>query len=471
MKSWLSTIFGFWIVGLTLCLDVDGSAWENTHYNRIIDLSKSYVKESSSISIKNLMEIPQDVYYFRVNDGIGAVKNLSVIAAVVDGVAVELAVVGDQLYKLQLPIPIAPKSSAEIKVQYAYTGNLEPLPSKIDMDDKQSLLVRFNKFAYSDYISKEYTLFIGGIPKGKEVSLNDYPINESLPVFEPKIADKTIVYGPLLEDLQPLTIQGTGFLYEHNRPLAKVNKLNRSIWLPASDVDQVSFEEYYELTNDAAELKSGFSRVDYMKGRYEQTRNHFALARLEIPFTPGNEFEDYYFTDLVGIVSTHATVQDHLVLLPRFPIFGGWNYNFTLGWNNKLGNFVHKLTKESDTYIVRVPLINSIRDITYDDVYVSFYLPENAEFVNVTTAIDYELIAIGNELSYFDVSEGHNKITLHFVDLFDDLCKTDIMLIYKYTQASFWKKVLKISGFVFTALTGYYLLSLIDISIEKEKSE
>ena len=168
------------------------------------------------------------------------------------------------------------------------------------------------------------------------------------------------------------------------------------------------------------------------------------------------------------MVSTHSVSLNNLFLRPRFPLFGGWNYNFTLGWNNQIKNYIHKLNDEPDTYMVKFPLLNSIKDITYENVSLNFYLPESAEFVNVSSPIEFSSIEVGNELSYLDVSKGHIKVTLKYNNIFDDLSNIDVLLMFKYTQVNYWWKVMKISGFIFIGLTSYYLLSLIDISIDKK---
>lgn len=93
--------------------------------------------------------------------------------------------------------------------------------------------------------------------------------------------------------------------------------------------------------------------------------------------------------------------------------------------------------------------MNSLRDVTYEDVYLEFYLPENAEFQNVSSPIPFESISIENELSYLDVSKGHTKVTVHYKNLFDDLHKLDVFVKYQYTQVAFIYKIAKISGFVF----------------------
>lgn len=451
--------------------------WENSHYSRTIDLLKSYVKETNLIEAKNINTQAQSVYYFTVNDGFDIIPELSVVLVTLlnpSHVEVEYEeVVAGKLFKITLPVPISPNSSFEIKVNYVYIGTLLPMPASLKMADTQLLLLKLNKFAYSPYRTTDYSLTFTGVAKGQEMELlktGNFSASDNVPDVRPRVEDKTLKYGPVFDYLEPFTLQPMGLLYEHNRPLGFVQNLNRSVWIPASNVKQLPFEEYYELTNTGAELSTGFSRVDWLVGRFAGTRNHWALSHIEIP-TIGDSFDDYYYTDKVGMVDSHDRVKDHLLLQPRFPLFGGWNYNFTLGWNGKLANHVHKVSGTDDQYIAKVPLLNAVRDVTYNNTYLVFYLPENAEFVNVSSPIDFESLTVDNELSYLDVSNGHVRVTLHYKNLFDDVHRLDVLFMYKYTQSSYLLKVLKISGFVFVGLISYYLLGLVDLSIEDKKKD
>ena len=476
MKSAVIALTLFW-ASLVACFDRTHAAkqWENAHYSRTIDLSKSFVKETDLIEIKNLGSTPCDEYFFSLNDGFGAAENVSVVSVTLidNSFNLEPELVGDKIYRLALPYPVAPNSVFELRVNYVYTSGLVTVPAKLNMDEKQQILLKLNKFPYSAYGTSEYSLRFIGISKGQEMELLDEDktnVTKNVIDLRPRVEEKALVYGPTIGAIEPWTLQPMGLLYDHNFPLTHVINLNRSMWIPASDVAQVPVEEYYELTNSGAELKGGFSRIDWMKGRFEQTRNHWALSHMEI-LGNDNQFDDYYFTDKVGMVSTHQKVKGHLVLQPRFPVFGGWKYNFTLGWNNDVSQYIHKVDDEEDTYVAKFPLLNGLRDATYKTVYLSFYLPEDAELVNIASPVEFSELIVENEMSYLDVSNGHVKVTAKYENLFDDLHKVDVLIKYRYTKASYFWKVAKISGFVFVGLMSYYLLSLIDISVEKEQEK
>lgn len=470
MLVWNAVIAVFLAAVAWASSSIDSTVWENVRYTRTIDLSRAYVKESGLISVKNLKDTPQDVYYLTVSDGNDFVPEVSAISAVLtdQGVVMEPERVAPQVYKVTFPAPVAPQSTLDFQIRFVYVGSLQPLPAQIELDTTQSLLLKLNKFVLSPYRTTDYSLSFSGVTKGQEMAITtpDLRTSGNPPDVRPEVQEGTLQYGPVMETLEPYTIQPMGLWYEHNRPLTTATNYNRSIWIPGLEAGNVLIEEYYELTNAGAGLLSGFLRVDWMKGKYEQNRNHFAISHLE--FSSKEQFDDYYVTDWVGQVSSHRKISNNLLIQPRFPIFGGWKYNFTLGWHGALADYVHKVDDEADTYIAKVPLLNSLRDATYGNAHLTFYLPENAEYVDFASPIGAESVEVGTEASYLDVSGGHVKVTVQYKNLFDGLNLADVLIKYRYTKSNYWWKVGKIAGFVFIGLTSYFLLSLLDVSIDKK---
>lgn len=448
---------------------IDSTIWENTHYYRNVKLDGPYVKEFDLIEAKNTSPEPQDTYVFTVNDGFDSVPEISYLGITVVDLNLELYPfkLADGIYAIKFTVPISPGSTVEFKARYIYTNTLIPFPEKINLHETQSLLLKLNKFAYSPYVISDYSLAFTGISKAQEMQLQleNVTVSPNLPHLAGRVESEALIYGPVLARIQPYAVVPMGLSYVHNRPLTRVINLERSFWLPGSGVDVVLTEEYYELTNNGAQLKSGFSRGDWMKGRYDLIREHFALSQLEFPENPAAKFEDYYITDKVGKVSSHHPAQGHIIMQPRFPLFGGWKYNFTLGWNNKMENLVHSLHDEKDVYIAKFPLLNGLRDIYYDDVYLNFYLPEGSEFIAFHAPILSESVTVGSEASYLDVSDGHVKVTAHFRNLYDNMSQFEVYVKYRYSSSSYRYKLLKIAGFVFTGLASYYGLGLLNLSI------
>lgn len=198
------------------------SNWENLHYIRNVDLSKGFVKETDLIDIKNINSRPQDEYYFTINDGFDSVNELSIFSAFLNDNLLEVKVdeiVANKVFKLKLPVPIAPNSNVELKINYVYIDTLVPIPTKISMDTVQQLLFKTNKFPYSPYLTKEYTLSLTGMSKGQEMELHiDVNATEGAPDLKPRVDNQTLKYGPIAEDIQAFTLLPMGLMYDHNRP-------------------------------------------------------------------------------------------------------------------------------------------------------------------------------------------------------------------------------------------------------------
>ena len=107
---------------------------------------------------------------------------------------------------------------------------------------------------------------------------------------------------------------------------------------------------------------------------------------LQLP--PG--VHDVYYYDLNGNVSTShlrttssvpkgvpSTQSTTFEFRPRYPLLGGWNYSFTLGWDSPLrdyGGWDH----ENKRYLVGIPLQTTIPTAVVDEAEVKIILPEGA---------------------------------------------------------------------------------------------
>ena len=97
-----------------------------------------------------------------------------------------------------------------------------------------------------------------------------------------------------------------------------------------------------------------------------------------------------YYYDLVGNVSTsalrttpsvpkgaEASRFSVLEMRPRYPIMGGWNYSFTLGWDSPLADYAGYDSKMGK-YVVGVPIMTVIPGTVIDEAELKIVLPEGA---------------------------------------------------------------------------------------------
>jgi oligosaccharyltransferase complex subunit alpha (ribophorin I) len=97
-----------------------------------------------------------------------------------------------------------------------------------------------------------------------------------------------------------------------------------------------------------------------------------------------------YYYDLIGNVSTsrlrsfpsvpkdrQGTQYSILELRPRYPLLGGWNYSFTLGWDSPLEDSA-SYDKSTGRYIVEVPIMTPIPGAVVNEEVLAVILPEGA---------------------------------------------------------------------------------------------
>lgn len=115
------------------------------------------------------------------------------------------------------------------------------------------------------------------------------------------------------------------------------------------------------------------------------------LPALTLALPPG--IHDAYFYDTIGNVSTsklrvaplppkgaQRTQQSILELRPRYPLLGGWNYSFTLGWDAPLESSASYDSK-TGTYTVAIPILTPIPGAVVTKEELQIILPEGARFV------------------------------------------------------------------------------------------
>ncbi len=132
---------------------------------------------------------------------------------------------------------------------------------------------------------------------------------------------------------------------------------------------------------DPRSLKGFFSRITFQMSRFRPTYPAQILRELTLALPP-TAYKPYYY-DTIGNVSTSrfrpsrdgATAPASLVLTPRYPVLGGWNYTFTVGWDMPLGNY---LKESGENKVLSVPFLTGLKDVAVDEAEVSVILPEGA---------------------------------------------------------------------------------------------
>lgn len=255
----------------------------------------------------------------------------------------------------------------------AYT----PLPAQIEQSDKQYLVYSFSAYAESAYPTTKQKTEV----KFPTTDIPDYTkIAGSGDVKEfPEKQGSKLTYGPF-PDVPAGAISPVLVRFEFTKPVTHVSLLERDVEVSHWG-GNVAFEERYTLFHRGANLSTLFNRVKWAQSQYF---NPQTSALKEMKFSLQGGSKDAYFTDIVGNVSTSRfrtnKREASLEIKPRYPIFGGWKYPFTIGWNSDSKNYLKN--KSGDGYLLKVPFLEGPKQaegVEYEQVHLRILLPEGAE--------------------------------------------------------------------------------------------
>jgi oligosaccharyltransferase complex subunit alpha (ribophorin I) len=377
-----------------------------------------------------------------------------------------------QYYKITLPKPLKPKDQQTLSITYWALSPLSPLPAQIAQSDKQYVLYTFSAYAPSAYVTEKQKTKL-------KLPTTDVPDAVTLPKSlnaegkeDPQKQGTSYTYGPYSK-IEAGAIQEVSVRYEFTKPLTHSKLLERDIEISHWG-GNIAFEERHWLTNRAATLKNHFSRVAYQQAAYYNPPTS-ALKEMRFPLTVGSV--DAYFVDDIGNVSTsrfRTNIREaNLELKPRYPLFGGWNYSFKVGWNGELKNYLRHIKGGSDSYVLKVPFFEGPKQaegVEYERVVTRVVLPEGA--TNVRFETDFPLVSnsTGMHRTFMD-TVGRTTLTLTALNVVDEIRDRDLIVTYEYPFSAQLRKPLTI----FAGLTLIFVVSWVvgnlDISIgRKQKS-
>ena len=101
---------------------------------------------------------------------------------------------------------------------------------------------------------------------------------------------------------------------------------------------------------------------------------------------------DVYYRDEIGNISTsNMLINDDSVeveLRPRFPLFGGWQTRYMLGYNTPAYQYLYN---KGDKYILKMRLIDHVfDDFVIGKLTVKIVLPEGSRNIRIATPYHIE---------------------------------------------------------------------------------
>jgi oligosaccharyltransferase complex subunit alpha (ribophorin I) len=316
-----------------------------------------------------------------------------------------------QYYKIEMPKPLAPNTPLTLQISLARVRSHRADPASIAQADKQYLSFKTHQYASVAYPTvKQKTKITAPNSDIPEYSQDGLEVSKSGPV---------LTYGPFADTKPGEKGQLLFVRHEFTEPVIHMSKLERDIEVSHWG-GNLAIEDRYWMENAGAKLDGYFSRVKWVQTQYYKPPTA-AIKMLTIPLLTGAK--DVYFTDEIGNVSTSRyrsnLRESTLELRPRFPVFGGWNYSFTIGYNYELSNFLKKTTLP-DQYVLKVPLFEGPSDSTvYEDVTVRVVLPEGATGVKFQSPVSVESHDIVLHKTFMDTI-GRTTLVLRVKNVVDE---------------------------------------------------
>ncbi|KAK0733959.1 Ribophorin I [Lasiosphaeria miniovina] len=444
--------------------------FKNANLVHVISLEKNYVKENINVVIENIDKAPQQDYFqpFTADQisRLGGVEVKDRKDASVGPFGAEVVVVDSksdlQYLRIRLPTPLKPSAQQTIGITFHFLKAYNPLPASIKQEDTQFLSYSFSAYCPSAYTTSKQKTEVK-FPSATVPDFTKLPGSGEVKEFPQKQGSK-LTYGPFDEKpagaLEPVQVR-----FEFNKPVTHVARLERDVEVSHWG-GNVAFEERYTIFHRGANLSSLFNRVKWAQSQYYQPATH-ALKEIKFPLRIGSA--DPYYTDVIGNVSTSRFRSNKrealLEIKPRYPLFGGWKYPFTIGWNSDAKNFLR--THSGNAYILNVPFLEGPKQpegVEYEQVEVRVILPEGAENVKYSTTIPVSSITDADVVTHktFLDTIGRTALVIKARNLVDDFRERELVVSYEVPLLASLRKPLIIFGSAVALFVTTYILGSLD---------
>lgn len=424
----------------------------NVNVARTIHLTElQKIRENIGIVIQNTGEKPANKYYFVLDEKKNA--SLAYVAVQTKADKQTLSIARESFdkkkklryYSVNLP-SLRPEGKIVLNFKLIFLRGVEAYPAAISQTQSAAFLFSDNVYFSSPYPTTSLKT---------NIKLSSNNVLEYSQEPSPVQKDKDVIsYGPF-SDVPAFSHSEVKVHFPYTKTVlyarTMVRELEVSHW-----GNNLAVEENYDVANHGPELQGSFSR-----------QIHFALEMYSSgAFVNSFEFElpgkasDAYFRDEIGNVSTSnfrsGMIQSYLKIEPRFPIYGGWHYNWNHGYNLPLSSSLSILASNPQKYILRVPLLNSLPSVPILNFTLKVVLPDGAKDVKVTSLpIDGYTLENGIHFTYLD-TVGRPTVTIHKENVIKQHW-VDIEIEYTYEP---FNLLLKPLG-VFCAFMACFVSSMI----------
>ncbi|KAL4081862.1 Ribophorin I [Scleroderma yunnanense] len=335
-----------------------------------------------------------------------------------------------------------------------------------------SLYLALTILSFSVLKSPSPNIISHSTPEGVDEFVQDGAVTKS---------GATITYGPyhnvqrsaiaqfINKYQQPISVH-----YHFDYPVLEVKKLERSAEISHWGAN-LNIEDKIHLHNSGPALKGHFSRLEYQSRSYFGRLPPHILNRLTLHLPPG--VTNTYFYDLNGNVSTSnlraapsvpktskATQHSILEMRPRYPLLGGWNYSFTLGFDTPLQDSA-SWDAVNGRYIVAVPVMTHIPGSVVNEATVRVILPEGATDVEFISPFPPLSSGVSTLVTYLDTI-GRPVVSFDYKDLTDKHTGM-IYVSYRVPFSAHLRKPLAVGAAFFSLFMLHFVAKRVDLRLHK----
>ncbi|WBW74269.1 dolichyl-diphospho-oligosaccharide-protein glycosyltransferase Ost1 [Schizosaccharomyces osmophilus] len=439
LKAFLWTF----IVGFVFAEQV----WKNSNAIRSIDLRSTFVRETNSLIIVNEGNEPESVY--RYHQHLNEDEKVADIRAVIKELSkkkAQITKVDDESFDILLETPVQPGESLTISLQTSLVHGVRPLPAAIDQDDAQFLVYKTSRFLDSMYPTEQQrTRFV--LPSSDIESFTTFdesPVRKgNTLVYETR---SLVVPGDSEEEIQ--------VRFEHTNPLP--NALDFQMQVELHQYRQkIDVSERIIVENRSAKLKNPFDRARwYMKNFYNPVSTAINRFLINLP----KDVSDVSYTDEVGNITTsHMRTepkQTVLELLPRYPVFGGWNYLYKLAWSMPYSTFADQ---EDEQTVIQLPLTWVPGELLFEKAIWSYVFPEGASNISVKMPIEVDSSKVETVYKFLD-TKGRQVYTFEATNAIDGTPSQFVEISYSFDSSIMYMRIAIITALVLILATAVYLI-------------
>lgn len=462
-------LFIFLLINLpAVKLNIKIDSWK-----RNIDLTTNVIKVNNDVTITNIgsdsvmnfdLFIPQNesINLFEMSAKINN-EQASVLPIELGKSLVHFSDRPYTVHRLSFLEAINPNTQVNIIITQVFHGLLLPLPEYIQQNKPQLFIFYTETFIKTTYSIVQQTLTF---------LLNTNTLKRHSTEYKPTVLSNKVSYD-LTKDANELingeTVDLSHRTFVHFQSQANcivIEKMVRNI--EVSSWGFIYVEDHYDLIHTGAKLTGEFSRLAYTTSPDPNAANMFEIE------LPANANKIYY-KDVIGNISTssYQKIRSKTILniIPRFPLLGGWNVQFFIGYYLPSKSYV-SIGTDGSIKRLKIPLVDKFsQDFVLRNLDMNVVLPEHTSRIKLTSK-NKKLVNVTTGSKHFAYLDVFGRPVLKFqASNLIDTHAVNFEVIYHLNDLTLWMKPILLFLYFFGLNLVLMLVYKIDFNFKKTNSD